>query len=147
VNIEKAINRLHYILDKAPIKLAEITEEMMSVKHLPMKWSKKEILGHLIDSATNNHQRFIRGQFESNPEISYDQNKWNRFNFYQEIESIHLIHFWTSYNRQLLEIIKRIPKENLLKQVKIGEILITLEFLIVDYVEHLEHHLKQLIKI
>ena len=145
MNIEKAINRLNYIIDKAPILLSEIGEENMSVKHLPTKWSIKEILGHLIDSATNNHQRFVRGQFENIPEISYDQNKWNEFSFYQEINSQQIIKFWTTYNEQLLEIIKRIPSNNLNNQVRIGVDLFTLEFLIVDYVEHLEHHLKQII--
>jgi hypothetical protein len=145
--VKETINKLDRIINNAPKLLMAINEENFSLKPSENKWSKKEILGHLIDSATNNHQRFVRAQFESNPEISYNQNKWNCFNFYQEIESIHLIHFWTSYNRQLLEIIKRISKENLLNKVKVGESLIALKFLIVDYVEHLEHHLKQLIKI
>jgi hypothetical protein len=47
----------------------------MAAKQSPTKWSKKEILGHLIVSSTNNHHRFVPGQFENNPEISYDQNK------------------------------------------------------------------------
>ena len=95
--------------------------------------------------ATNNYQRFIRAQFESNPEIIYDQNNWNKFNFYQEMETIQLIDFWTSYTRQLIEIIKRIPQDNLMKQVRVGGSLLTLEFVIADYVEHLEHHLIQII--
>ncbi|NJL76695.1 MAG: DinB family protein [Saprospiraceae bacterium] len=138
--IEKAINRLNFIIDKVSKNLSEISEEEMSVKPLPNKWSKKEIIGHLIDSATNNHQRFVRGQFEHNPEIRYDQNKWNEFSFYQEIASNQIISFWTIYNRQLLEIISRISTDNLKKQIKVGDNLLTIEFLIVDYVEHLEHH-------
>lgn len=141
--IEKAINRLNFILDKVPSILKEIGEEKMSEKPLPNKWSKKEIIGHLIDSATNNHQRFVRGQFETIPEIRYDQNKWNEYNFYQQIDSEKIILFWTIYNRQLIEIIKRIPPENLKREIRVGEDLLTIEFLIVDYVEHLEHHLKQ----
>jgi hypothetical protein len=143
--IEKAISRLNYIIDKVPSILTEIGEENMSAKPLPTKWSKKEIIGHLIDSATNNHQRFVRGQFETIPEIRYDQNKWNEYNFYQQIDSKQLILFWTIYNKQLIEIINRIPAENLKRQIKVGEDLLTLEFLIADYVEHLEHHLKQVI--
>jgi hypothetical protein len=143
--IEKAISRLNYIIDKVPSILTEISEENMSAKPLPTKWSKKEIIGHLIDSATNNHQRFVRGQFETIPEIRYDQNKWNEYSFYQQIDSKQLILFWAIYNKQLIEIINRIPAENLKRQIKVGEDLLTLEFLIADYVEHLEHHLKQVI--
>lgn len=144
--IEKAINRLQYILDKAPNLLVEIGEEQMSIKESPAKWSKKEILGHLIDSATNNHQRFVRGQFETLPEIRYDQNKWNEFSFYQDIASQQIIEFWAIYNKQLLEIMQRIPSAHLNKEVKVGDNLRTLEFLIIDYVDHLEHHLKQIIE-
>jgi len=144
--IENALNRLKYILDTVPKILTEIGERKMSIKPLPNKWSKKEIIGHLIDSATNNHQRFVRGHFEHNPEIRYDQNKWNEFSFYQEIDSNQIITFWTIYNIQLLEIISRISADNLKKQVKVGDDLLTIEFLIVDYVEHLEHHLKQVIE-
>ena len=144
--IEKALNRLEYIINLTPKMLTEISEENMSTKPSPTKWSKKEIIGHLIDSATNNHQRFVRGQFENIPEISYNQNNWNEFSFYNQIESKQIISFWTIYNKQIIEIIKRIPKENLEKQIKIGNNILTLEFLIIDYVEHLEHHLKQIIE-
>lgn len=143
--IEKAISRLSYIIKNVPSILREIGEQKMSVKPSPTKWSKKEIIGHLIDSATNNHQRFVRGQFETIPEIRYDQNKWNEYSFYQQIDSEQIISFWTIYNKQLIEIIKRIPAENLKRQIKVGEKLLTIEFLIADYVEHLEHHLKQVI--
>ena len=105
-----AFHRLNFILEKAPIILTQISEEKMSEKPAPNKWSKKEIIGHLIDSATNNHQRIVRGQFEAIPEICYDQNKWNEYNFYQQIDSKQIILFWTIYNKQLLEIIKRIPR-------------------------------------
>lgn len=141
--IEQAINRLNFIIDKVPSILTQISEEKLSEKPSPNKWSKKEIIGHLVDSATNNHQRFVRGQFEPTPEIRYDQNKWNEYSFYQQIDSQQIILFWTVYNKQLIEIIKRIPTENLKRQIKIGENLLTIEFLITDYVEHLEHHLKQ----
>ncbi len=143
--VEQALSRLNFIIENLPIILTQISEENMSEKSSSNNWSKKEIIGHLIDSATNNHQRFVRGQFENNPEIRYDQNKWNEYNFYQQIESKQIILFWTIYNKQLIEIIERIPTENLKRQINVGGALLTLEFLIIDYVEHLEHHLKQVI--
>lgn len=116
-----------------------------SKKISPDKWSKKEIIGHLIDSATNNHQRFVRGQFENKPQIVYDQNNWNVYNFYQQIDKNQIIDFWVIYNKQLLELIKRIPPENLQLECFVGEKSLPLEFLITDYVDHLEHHLKQVV--
>ncbi len=144
--IEFAIKRLEYLCDIIPQLLTEIQEQTFSVKPEPNKWSKKEIIGHLIDSATNNHQRFVRGQFEDVPKIVYDQNKWNEFNFYQKIDGQQIISFWTIYNRQLAELIKNIPEENLSKECKSGDDRnSTLDFLINDYVEHLEHHLRQVV--
>lgn len=144
--VEKSIARLDHIVNTVPQRLMEINEGSLSAKPSTEKWSKKEIIGHLIDSATHNHQRFVRAQFELNPEIVYDQNKWNEFNYYQEIDGIQLINFWTLYNQQLIELIQRIPSGNYARQVRIGERLVTLEFIIVDYVAHLEHHLKQVIE-
>jgi hypothetical protein len=54
--------------------LNAIEEPAFSLKQSPARWSQKEIIGHLIDSATNNHHRFVRGQFEDSPVIAYDQN-------------------------------------------------------------------------
>ncbi|MBK9046740.1 MAG: hypothetical protein IPL74_08565 [Bacteroidetes bacterium] len=72
---------MEFFIENVPNVLIQIEDEM--AKKSLQKWSKKEILGHLIDSATNNHQRFVRGQFETVPEISYDQNNWNTFSYYQ----------------------------------------------------------------
>jgi hypothetical protein len=144
--VEQSIKRLEYLTDIIPSLITEMGEESFSLKISKDKWSKKEIIGHLIDSATNNHQRFVRGQFEMTPEISYNQNKWNEFSFYQQINAEQIISFWTIYNKQLLEIIKRIPIDNLKREIKIGENIFTLKFLIADYVEHLEHHLKQIVE-
>jgi hypothetical protein len=143
--INQALAQLTFIVEKAPSMLTQISEEKMSEKPAPNKWSKKEIIGHLIDSATNNHHRFVRGQFEAIPEIRYDQNGWNKYSFYQQIDSKQIILFWTIYNSQLIELIKRIPTDNLKRKVKVGDNLLTIEYLIIDYVEHLEHHLKQAI--
>lgn len=66
-------NKINALCNTVPAKLRTIPEEHLCFRQSPEKWSKKEILGHLIDSATNNHQRFIRGQLET-PVIYYDQN-------------------------------------------------------------------------
>ncbi|SOD15108.1 DinB family protein [Pedobacter xixiisoli] len=143
--VTAAIERLAYLVDIVPDLLAKFSEEELSMRPLPNKWSKKEVIGHLIDSATNNHQRFIRGQFELEPSIAYQQDQWNEFNHYGEIAGGHVIAFWKIYHQHLLEVIKRIPSENLSKQVSVGDNLHSLAFLVVDYVAHLEHHLKQIV--
>jgi hypothetical protein len=144
--IEIAIKRLEHLCYIIPGRLAEINNDTFSFKPAPEKWSKKQILGHLIDSATNNHHRFVRVQFEDEPSIAYDQNKWNEFSFYQEQSKEQLITFWAAYNRQLIEILRNIPPDRLSRKCKVRENVVTLDFLINDYVEHLEHHLHQLVE-
>lgn len=139
-----SIERLRFLCDIIPDLLNQIDENVFSKKEQINKWSKKEILGHLIDSATNNHQRFVRAQFESNPEIVYDQNNWNRFSFYQQMDSGDLIVFWLTYNRHLISLFEKIPVSSLSLNCSIGGNLYSLQHLIDDYVVHLEHHLKQI---
>ncbi len=144
--IKETIERLEYLCDTIPALLKAIPEKDFANKPAPGKWSKKETLGHLIDSATNNHQRFIRSQFEIEPVIFYDQNNWNLYSHYNKLDSAHLIAFWTIYNRHLLEIIKRVPEHNLsMTSISHDNERVTLGFLIEDYLKHMEHHLHQIV--
>jgi hypothetical protein len=142
--IQESVRRLQFLCDALPARFKNISETDWNEKPNPDKWSKKEILGHLIDSATNNHQRFIRGQFENDPIIGYDQNQWNLHSHYNQISAAHLISFWTVYNRHLVEVIKAMPEEKYLRKCLTGETPHTLEWLVDDYVKHLEYHLKQI---
>ena len=144
--IHQTLNRWRYLLENIPQLLSSIKEEEFSMKINATKWSKREILGHLIDSASNNHQRFIRVQYEHIPTITYDQNKWNELSYYQDLSKGHLISLWAIYNRHLYEIVNRIPEEHLLKESNVGKDKnVTLQYIIDDYVVHLEHHLKQIV--
>ncbi len=118
--ITQSIDRLQFLCDTIPSLLMDLEEHNFSAKSSPEKWSKKEIIGHLIDSATNNHHRFVRGQFEEIPKITYDQNQWNTNNHYQQIDRLQIISFWASYNKQLLALIKLLPKEKLQRIVNTG---------------------------
>jgi hypothetical protein len=144
--IEKSITRINYLIGIIPDLLKNIPDSEFSSKPAADKWSKKEMLGHLIDSATNNHHRFVRLQFENEPLISYDQNKWNEYSRYNELDKNHLIKFWTLYNTHLIELIKRIPESKYNRKVRVKEEnFMTLELLVEDYVRHMEHHLKQMV--
>lgn len=145
--IQKSMERLEVLLDIIPPKLGEIDSSTFSYKPAPGKWSKKEILGHLVDSAANNHQRFMRAQYEDAPAIWYDQDAWVACSNYQNMDKDQLIEFWKAYNKHLLFIIKNIPADKLNRTctMKDGSTP-PLEYLIIDYVDHMEHHLGQIIK-
>ena len=142
----ESIERLRRLCEIIPPLLEQISDPEFLSKPSPEKWSKKEILGHLIDSAANNHHRFIRIQYEREPVISYDQNQWNSLSHYADLERSQLISFWTLYNKHLLHLLKYIPEENLgLNGVGGDGKQLPLHFYITDYIDHLEHHLHQLV--
>ena len=145
--ITESLKRLNYLIEIIPPLLDQISDQDFDFKPQPLKWSKKQILGHLVDSAANNQQRFIRIQYENEPIIFYDQDKWNLHNHHQELSRKHLIEFWAIYNTHLIQLASRIPAANL-ERKGIGKdgIARTLLWYIEDYVVHMEHHLRQIVE-
>jgi hypothetical protein len=110
------------------------------------KWTRKEILGHLIDSAVNNHQRLVRAQF-SDPFVwpGYDQQAWVQVQRYRERPWLELVELWAGLNRHLAAIIETLPADQLRTSCCIGDREpASLEWWTRDYVRHLRHHLEQL---
>lgn len=134
-----------HLLDTIPSQLRSLSEEEFSLIPAPGKWSKKQIIGHLIDSATNNHHRFVRAQFDDKPKILYDQELWNQHSYYQDMSQEHIISFWEKYNRHIVELMKRLPAEMFEKECTMSDGRgYTIEWVFEDYVRHLEHHLRQI---
>ncbi len=121
-------------------------------------WSKKEILGHLIDSALINHQRFVRSSFTGSLTFeTYSQDNWVEAHLYQEMNWKDLIEIWYRYNTHLAFFIQKLPAEilyhettdhnfhemahNKLKQGAKS----SLAYIIWDYVAHMEHHIRQIL--
>jgi DinB superfamily len=139
--------RLLEIIQKAKPELEAISEEQASTKPPDDKWSMKEIIGHLIDSASNNHQRLVRLQNEAeNVSISYDQEFWVGTQAYQSEKWIDLVSFWFLYNRHLSHVIGNLNPAMLENTCDMGyPERKTLSFVATDYLRHLEHHLKQIL--
>ncbi|GAC1302733.1 MAG: hypothetical protein NVSMB24_07760 [Mucilaginibacter sp.] len=110
------------------------------------KWSKKEIIGHLVDSAQINLQRFVRCTYEENFKLVYAQEEWVAAQRYQEAGIDELLTLWRSLNRQIVRVLEGYPPGRLTARCdssKTGVSLHTVEWLAQDYVDHLQHHLKQ----
>jgi len=140
----------------APL-LLNLPPDSTRLRPAPGKWSRQEILGHLIDSATNNHRRFVEGQFAENfAFVGYDQEAWVRSQPYQTTPWPELVELWRSLNSHLLRVIESVPhetrhrvwaKHNLADigwKVESAEPA-TLDYIMRDYVGHLEHHLRQIL--
>jgi hypothetical protein len=140
----------------AAVRLQEISAED-SAKRTNGEWSRREILGHLIDSAANNHQRFVRAQFTDDLVFpGYEQDGWVSAQKYLDESWADLVQLWSSYNLHLVHLASVIPPDILtkprekhtldqiaLKPVPQGKPA-TLEYLIRDYLDHLRHHLDQI---
>lgn len=138
-------------------ELFDLDDAFVSKVRKPGAWSRKEILGHLIDSASVNHQRIIESQItDSIVFTGYKHEDWVRLQGYNESEWEDLVTLWVSYNIRLCEIIERIPLDVLDKQhsehsydrTAFREIPAdepsTLGYLIEDYFAHLLYHIEQI---
>jgi hypothetical protein len=127
--------------------LKKISDEDASGRPFPGKWSKKEILGHLIDSAGNNQQKFVRMMAQKHLDfVGYQQNHWVDSQKYVGTDWPELVNFWNSFNLHLAHIIENADAEKLSNTIIIEDAgPFTLEFVMTDYLEHLKHHLKQIL--
>jgi hypothetical protein len=135
----------------------EISETQAEIRPTPNQWSAKEVLGHLIDSAANNHRRFVEAQLKDELVFpGYDQERWVAVQQYQQAPWLTLIALWKEYNLHLAHLIAAIP-ETTLKQSRSKHALdriatqkvsadtpVSLEYLIRDYFKHLQAHLDQI---
>ena len=140
------IERLNYLVQAVPLRVKEFSEQELSSQLLG-KWSKKEILGHLCDSASNNHHRFTKIQFERQPFVvsPYSQNNWVLIQDYQSIPSDEIVNLWATLNRHIVRVISKTPEEKLLYICDIGDNkYFTFYDLIQDYLRHMDHHLRQI---
>ena len=147
--LQTAADRLQKNIDEVPAKFLLFPEGELNRKPAPNKWSKKEILGHLIDSAANNHQRFIRSQYEKEPFtiFPYEQDHWVNIQKYNEVDTKYLVELWRLYNQHIHWIISNFPEEKLTMKCRSVDGRETAEsvfLLIKDYVDHMDHHLEQI---
>jgi len=145
--MQTVIEDLQRAVDEAAAEFAQLNDAQTSAPLASDKWSRKQLLGHLIDSAANNHQRFIRAQFDGPHAFpGYEQESWVERNGYADAAWSDLVALWQAYNLHLLRIMARIPPDKLDVACTVGDSApMTLGFIAEDYVRHLRHHLQQII--
>jgi hypothetical protein len=144
--MKQTIIDLENIISTYTSLLYKIDEKEYLLKPAPEKWSKKEILGHLVDSAQTNIRRFVVAQYEEQPHIVYAQNAWVTAANYQQYDTKDLITLWQLLNKHACIILRNIPTGGEQRECLTGA-LHTIEWLAQDYIKHLLHHLHQILNI
>lgn len=156
--MDQWLNDFKETIDSAAPRLMQISEAQSRESRAEDHWSSKQIVGHLIDSAANNHARFVLGQLKDDLVFpGYDQNGWVKTNHYQEAPWPQLVELWRAYNLHLHHVITHADKAKLntpctlhtLQEIAFKTVPqsepVTLEYLMKDYVDHLKHHLAQIL--
>jgi hypothetical protein len=152
------INELRAIVTQATPALLALSDDRTAERPAPAKWSPREVIGHLIDSASNNHQRFVRARFQNDLVlVGYDQDAWVTLQKYQDEPWADLVTLWRAFNVHLAHVMASIPAS--VRQREHGRHNLheinwkpvpadkpaTLDDLMADYVGHLKHHLRQIL--
>ena len=148
IDTDAAMKQLEKHVESFPVKLRQLSSPELLNKPAQGKWSKKEILGHLIDSAINNLKRFTETQFLPQPYkvINYEQVNLVIINDYQNLPLDHLLDLWQALNRQIVFVVRNTPEERMSYPVDPqyeNKELKTLGWIICDYVAHMEHHFRR----
>lgn len=156
--MQSYVIELRETVRRATPRLLALSDEESARAQRAGKWSAREIIGHLIDSASNNHQRFVRAQFQDNLIFpGYAQEEWVRVQRYNDAPWRELVTLWQSYNLQLARVMAAVPEEIRMHEHRrhnfhqIGWQIIpeaepaTLDYLMSDYVGHLKNHLRQIL--
>ncbi len=126
-------------------RLEALGDETYEWRPSPEKWSNKEILGHLVDSAQNNIRRFIVAQYEETPNIVYSQDDWVAGTGYRDYPSRDLVTLWTLLNRHIVIVLEHMSPEAAQRKCAMGGQPQTLGWVAADYCNHLLHHLHQIL--
>ena len=145
--MEDTIRGLKILIETYYRRFLEVDESALSAKPRPDKWSRKEVIGHLVDSAHNNLRRFICGRYEEpGNAIVYNPDFWVKANHYQNLDSRSVIDLGKMMNDQVRIVLAAMPEEAHTRKCNTsftGVDLHELGWLAKDYVKHLKHHLNQ----
>ncbi len=124
-----------------------VSEDVADQPYHHGSWTRKQLLGHLIDSAANNHNRFVRASLENEYHgPGYDQEGWVRRHRYESAPWSSIVDWWLTLNQLLLRVVREIPQEQYAVPCFIdNKPMMSLEALMEDYLTHLRHHVNQIV--
>ena len=146
--MKPAIEKLKSLLAEGELYFASADENFLRQPYTHGKWSRKQILGHLIDSAINNLTRFTEIGYQPQPYVyrEYNQAELVKINNYQEMPTEELLQLWLSLNKQIARIMASTTEQRLNLKIQFTDgSLSDLRYIMHDYPEHMEHHVRQIV--
>ena len=142
----EALKELRSLINEIPPRLSKLPSSLAERKPSVSTWSPKQELGHLLDSAVNNHQRIVRAQLEDKPKMpGYDGDAWVELHKYQQRNWQEMIELWRDLNKQLLAAAEAAPDPAWSRTCTIADSQpLTMKFVFEDYIAHMLHHLKHI---
>jgi hypothetical protein len=142
----QSVKHLRRLINEIPPRLSKLPASQVGSKPSLSTWSPKQELGHLLDSAANNHQRIVRTQLENEPHMpGYDGDDWVEQHRYQQRNWQEMIDLWRALNQQLLTAAEAATETAWSRTCTIADSLpLTLKFVFEDYIGHMVHHLKHI---
>lgn len=148
---------LRRTVERASAALLALDERTVARRPDERHWSIKEIIGHLVDSASNNHRRFVSAQLRDDLDFEgYEQDAWVTLQRYQDADWRSLVTLWRTFNEHVAHVMSATPEEVRVRPRRRHSLdriawravpadePATLEYFMQDYVGHLEHHLRQI---
>lgn len=147
--MESTTKKLQHLLENTKSKINTFSENDLTYKSSPDSWSKKEILGHLVDSALHNLRRFVAAHYMEMPFAitAYEQDALVAANHYQELPIAHIVRMWCAINQHIIEVVNRLTPAQLADEVINPDEFkfLSIAQLYEEYVEHLELHVKKIV--
>ena len=152
------VQELRDLVERSAALLRALDDAATAARPALGQWSPREIIGHLVDSASNNHQRFVRARFQDDLVFPpYEQDDWVAAQRYQEADWPELVTLWRSYNLHLARVMDAVPDDVRFREHtrhnldRIAWVTVpadepaTLDYFMRDYVGHVRHHLRQVL--
>jgi hypothetical protein len=151
IDSESITGEILALIEEWEPKLVSLAQEIITQHRNSQNRNIKQILGHMIDSASNNTHRVVHLQYQSTPLIfpNYatfgNNDRWIAIQNYENEDWMNMIRLWKYSFLHFCHIINNVKEDKLNNEWISGpDKRITLKSMIVDFPKHLKLHLSEI---
>ncbi len=148
---EPVTKELMILVDEWETRLSGLPEDVITQRRNSQNRTIKQIVGHMIDSASNNTHRIVHLQYQKSPlrfpnyAIDGNNDRWIAIQNYQDEDWENMVNMWKYSNLHIVHVIKNVDSTKLDNEWYYSEErLISLKDGIIDYLRHFKLHLDEI---